>query len=68
MPWTKFKYENKQRAITQKFSMQELRFMCTALPLYEIYAPTKFQNHSLFSLGDIHRTKFKYEKKTKGNY
>ena len=43
---TKFKYENKQRAITQKLSKQKLRFMCTALPLDEIYSPTKFHNHS----------------------
>ena len=43
---TKFKYENKQRAITQKLSKQELRFMCTALPLDEIYPPTKFHNHT----------------------
>ena len=43
---TNFKYENKQRAITQKLSKQELRFMCTALPLDEIYLPTKFHYHS----------------------
>ena len=60
---TKFKYENKQRAITQKLSKQELWFMCTALPLDEIYPPTKFHNHSYYSLGDMHRTKFKYENK-----
>ena len=41
---TKFKYENKQRAITQKLSKQELPFMCTALPVDEIYPPTKFHN------------------------
>ena len=44
--------------------------MCTALPLDEIYPPTKFHNHSFYSLGDMHLTKFKYEKKkkkTKGN-
>ena len=39
---TKFKYENKQRAITQKLSKRKLRFRCTALPLDEIYPPTKF--------------------------
>ena len=66
MHWTKLKYESKQRAITKKKSKQELRFMCTALPLDEIYPPTKFHNHSLYSLGDIHRTKFKNEKKNKG--
>ena len=61
-----FKYENKQRATTQKLSKQELWFVCTALPLDEIYPPTKFHNHSLYSLGDMHRTKFQYEKKNKG--
>ena len=44
--WTKFKYENKQRAIAQKLSKQELRFMGTAVRLDEIYPPTKFLNHS----------------------
>ena len=60
---TKVKYENKQRAITQKLSKQELRVMCTALPLYEIYPPIKFHNHSKYSFGDMHRTKVKYENK-----
>ena len=58
---TKFKYENKQRAITKKLSKQELRFLCTALSLDEIYPPTKFHNHSEYSFGDMLRTKFKYE-------
>ena len=57
------KYENKQRAITQILSKQELWFMCTVLPLDEIYPPTKFHNHSLYSFGDMLRTKFKYENK-----
>ena len=39
---TKFKYENKQRTITQKLSKQELQFMCIAFPLDEIYPPTIF--------------------------
>ena len=43
---TKFKYENKRTTITQKLSKQELRFLCTALPLDEIYPPTKFHNPS----------------------
>ena len=43
---TKVKYENKQRAITKKKSKQELWFMCTALPLDEIYPPTKFHYQS----------------------
>ena len=60
---TKFKYETKQKAITQKLSKHELQFICTALPLDEIYPPTKFHNHSWYSFGDMHRTKFKYENK-----
>ena len=63
---TKFKYDNKQRAITKKINKQELWFLQTALILDAIYPPTKFHNHSLYSLGDMHRTKFKY-KKPKGN-
>ena len=45
---TKVKFESKQRAITKKKkkSKQELWFMCTALPLDDIYPPTKFHNHS----------------------
>ena len=53
--------KKRQRAITKKLSKQELRFSCTALPLDEIYSPTKF--HSLHSLGDMHLTTLKYEKK-----
>ena len=61
---TKFKYEKKkQRDITQRLGKQELRFMCTALPLDEMYLPTKFHNHSRHSIGDMHRTKVKYESK-----
>ena len=60
---TKFRYENKRRAITQKLSKQVLRFMCTALPLDEIYPPTKFHNNGENSFGDMLRTKFKYENK-----
>ena len=37
--------------------------MCTALPLDEIYPPTKFHNHSNYSFGDMHRTKVKHESK-----
>ena len=46
MLWTKFKCENKQRAITKKLSKQELRFMRTVLSIDEIYPPTQFHNHS----------------------
>ena len=60
---TKVKFESKQRAITKKKSKQELWFMCTALPLDEIYPPTKFHNDSYYSFGDMLRTKFKYENK-----
>ena len=60
---TILKYENKQRAITQKLSKQELLFMCTALPLDEIYPPTKFHNHSYYSFGDMLQTILKYENK-----
>ena len=63
MLWTKLKYENKQRAITQKLGKKDLRFMCTALPLDEIYPPTKFHNHSYYSLGDMLQTNFKYGNK-----
>ena len=66
MPRTIFKYENKQRAITKKLSKRALWLLCTALPLDEIYPPTKFHNHSWYSFGDMLHTKFKY-KKTKGN-
>ena len=66
MLWTKFKYELKKG---QNLGKQKLQFMCTTLPLNEIYPPTKFHNHSFYSLGNMHQTKFKYEKKkkTKGN-
>ena len=65
MHQTKFKYE--KRAITQRLSKQKLRFMCTALPLDEIYPPTKFHNHSNYSFGDMHRTKVKFESKQRAN-
>ena len=51
------KYKKKQRAITQKLSKQELRFICTVLPLDKIYPPTKFHNHSKYSFRDMHQTK-----------
>ena len=59
---TKIKW-NKKRVITQNLVKQELRFMCTAVPLDKIYPPEKFHNYSLSSVGDIHRTKFKYKKR-----
>ena len=46
MHWTKLMYESKQRSITQKIRKQELWFLCTALPLDEIYPRTKFHNPS----------------------
>ena len=53
----------KQRAITQKLSKQELRFICTVLPLDKIYSPPKFHNHSKYSFRDMHQTKLQYESK-----
>ena len=64
---TKIKYENKQRAITKKLSKGVLWFLSIALRLDGIYPPTKFHNHSLLSLRDMPRKKFKYKKKTQGN-
>ena len=63
MHQTKFKHAKKQRAITQRLSKQQLWFMCTALPLDEIYPPTEFHNHSNYSFADMHRTKVKFESK-----
>ena len=37
---------NKGQSLKKKKSKQELWFMCTALPLDEIYPPTKFHNPS----------------------
>ena len=62
MHQTKLKYETKQRAIIQKIRKQELRFMCTALPLDEVYPLKKFHNHSWNSFGDMLWTKLKYNK------
>ena len=56
-----------EKGNNSKLRQAKLKFICTALPLDEIYPPTKFHNHSLYSLGDMHRKKFKYKKKTKGN-
>ena len=47
----------KTKAVTQKLSKQELRFMYIALPLDKIYHPSKFHNHSWYSLGDMLQTK-----------
>ena len=44
-------------------SKQELQFICTALPLDGMYPLIKFHNHSCYSFGDMHQTKFKYENK-----
>ena len=63
MQQTKIKYESEQRAITQKISKQELRFMCIALHLDEIYPPTKFHKHSYYNFEDMFWTKFKYKNK-----
>ena len=63
MHQTKVKFESKQRAINKKKIKQDIWFMCTALPLDEIYPPTKFHNYSNYSFGDMHQTKVKFESK-----
>jgi hypothetical protein len=61
MARTKIKYENKQREITKKSGSAEYRFLCTALLFNEIYHRMKFQVHSCYTLGEMARTKLKYE-------
>jgi hypothetical protein len=61
MAWTKIKYENKQRAITQKIRNAEYQFLGTALLLNEIYHPMKLHVHSFYTLGEKAWTKIKYE-------
>jgi len=55
--WTKFKYENEQRAITPKVWNFELWFLCTALLLDEIYLPMKFHGDAFNSFKVMLRTK-----------
>ena len=63
---TKIKYELKKGNNSKhRQARVEVHVHCT--PLDEIYPPTKFHNNSLYTLGDMHRTKFKYENKTTGN-
>ena len=62
MPRTRIKYEQLQRAITQKEGKQELWFLCTALPLNEIYTNMKYQVNTLNHFQDMPRTRYKYEK------
>jgi hypothetical protein len=61
MARTKIKYENEQRAITQKIRNAEYLFLCTALLLNELYHPMKFQVHSFHTLEEMARTKIKFE-------
>jgi len=58
---TKFKNENKQKAITPKVWNFELWFLCTALLLNEIDLAMKFQVSSLNTYWVILRTKLKNE-------
>ena len=58
---TKFKNENKQRAITPKVWTFELWFLSPALLLNEIYLPMKFHVDALHNFKVMFRTKFKYE-------
>jgi len=59
--WSKFKYENQQRAFTPKVLCLELWFLCTALLLNKIYLPMKFQVSSLNTFWVMLLTKFKNE-------
>jgi hypothetical protein len=61
MAWTKIEYDNKQRTITQKIKNTEYRLLYTALFLNEIFHPMKFQVLSFNTLGEMVRTKIKYE-------
>ena len=63
MLWTKFKYENKQRAITQEISKQDSSLHSPLMR--SIYQ--KFHNPSPYTFGDMLRTKFKYEKQQGNN-
>jgi len=54
---TKFKNENKQRAITPKVWSFKLWFLCTALLLNEINLPKKFHVDALHSSNVMLRTK-----------
>ena len=60
----------KTKGNNSKIRQARVKVHVQCIPLYEIYPPTKFHNHSLYSLGDMHQTIFKYEKKKKklGNY
>ena len=59
---------NLKKGNNSKLRQAKVKVQCTALPLDEIYPPTKFHNHSLFSLRDMHRKKSGIKKKkTKGN-
>jgi hypothetical protein len=61
MARTKMKFENQQRAKTQKIRNAEYQFLGTALLLNEIYHPMKFHVHSFYTLGEMAWTKIKYE-------
>jgi len=67
MLWTKFKYENKQRAITPKVWTFELWFLWTALLLNEIYLPMKFNVDALHNFKFNAPDKIQVWKWTKGN-
>ena len=43
--------------------MQELQFICTALPLDEMYPRMKYHKCRLYSFHGMHVTKIKYENK-----
>jgi hypothetical protein len=60
MSWTLCsKCKNKQRAIIQNLGKAELRFMCNALLLNEIYLPTKCHVDTSYTFRVMSRTNFK---------
>jgi hypothetical protein len=66
-PGQSSKCKNEQRAITPKLDKTELWFFCTALPVNEIYLPTKIHVNISYSLKLMSQTKFKWLECTKGN-
>jgi hypothetical protein len=58
-PGQSSKCENKQRGIIKELGKAELRFLCTAHLLNEIYLPIKFHVDTSYSFRVMSWTKFK---------
>jgi hypothetical protein len=56
------KCKNEQRAIIQKLDKAELRLLCTAHQLNEIYLPIKFHIDTSYSFRVMSRKMFKVQK------